>query len=705
MDTRPLLFHQSELPDLYYNNLPHGDYSLSIKVLDELSGVVKKEKVFYLHKDAELYEMGYYKLYLVFVGTMLVAFLAWMIAKMGNMAVINRQYDQIREAKEEAEYANKAKSRFLANMSHEIRTPINAVLGMDEMILRESNEKEIRDYAADIYSAGNTLLALINDILDSSKIESGKMELVDVEYELKELIRNLVNMICRKAQDKDLVLKTEVDESLPSVLYGDDVRVRQVVTNILTNAVKYTHEGGVTLRVSGSAEGEELTLHIEVEDTGIGIKEEDIPKLFEAYQRIEEGRNRNIEGTGLGMNITVQLLKLMGSELKVESTYGRGSRFYFDIKQKIVDHTPMGSIERGAGDEDIRFRGSFTVPDAKVLVVDDNALNLRVFKSLIKHLNMQVSEAASGAESLKLAEKTRFDMVFLDHMMPDMDGVETLHHMRKIEGYDKIPIYMLTANALSGVKEQYLSEGFDGFIAKPIVSEKLEQAIKEKLPEDMIKPYTESAAEPSHSFETSIDKTDDEDEYEYPTISGLDWDYAKLHLPDHEFLMDTIRDFYNSIDISADMLNGMRDDLNAYRIKVHSMKSSAAIIGIVPLAGMAATLEKAAADGDVTVIEKLHDVFIAQWHSYKDKLKELIPEDEGERPAGDNAVLLTHIESMDKAVDEYDVNEAEEIFKKIDEYSYEPSVQELLEKLRYAVDQYDMEAAKELVEQIKSVIL
>ena len=320
VDTRPLLFHQSELPDLYYNNLPHGDYSLSIKVLDELSGVVKKEKVFYLHKDAELYEMGYYKLYLVFVGTMLVAFLAWMIAKMGNMAVINRQYDQIREAKEEAEYANKAKSRFLANMSHEIRTPINAVLGMDEMILRESNEKEIREYAEDIYSAGNTLLALINDILDSSKIESGKMELVPVEYELRELIRSLVNMISRKAQDKDLLLKAEADESLPAVLFGDDVRLRQIVTNILTNAVKYTHEGGVTLRVSGSAEGEELNLHIEVEDTGIGIKEEDIPKLFEAYQRIEEGRNRNIEGTGLGMNITVQLLKLMGSELKVESS-------------------------------------------------------------------------------------------------------------------------------------------------------------------------------------------------------------------------------------------------------------------------------------------------------------------------------------------------------------------------------------------------
>ncbi len=702
VDTRPLLFHQSELPDLYYNNLPHGDYSLSIKVLDDLSGAVKKEKIFYLHKDAELYEMGYYKLYLVLVGTMLVAFLAWTIAKMGNMAVINRQYDQIREAKEEAEYANKAKSRFLANMSHEIRTPINAVLGMDEMILRESNEKEIREYAADIYSAGNTLLALINDILDSSKIESGKMELVLVEYELKELIRNLVNMIKRRAQEKDLVLNTEVDENLPSVLYGDDVRIRQVVTNILTNAVKYTHEGSVTLRISGVSENDRLTLRIEVEDTGIGIKEEDIPKLFEAYQRIEEGRNRNIEGTGLGMSITVQLLKMMGSELKVESTYGKGSRFWFELEQKIIERKPMGNIERGAADDESRFRGSFTAPDAKVLVVDDNALNLRVFRSLIKHTGMQISEASSGAESLKLAEEKHYDLVFLDHMMPDMDGIETLHHMRKIEGYDKVPIYMLSANALSGVKEQYLEEGFDGYLAKPIVSEKLEQAIRENLPEQMIKPYTGTAdVSPAVNEET---ETEDDNDHEYPLIDGLDWDYAKIHLPDHELLMDTIRNFYNSIDASADKLCSLKGDPDAYRIKVHSMKSSAAIIGIVPLAGMARILEKAAADGDDAVIEKIHDIFIGQWRSYKDKLRELVYEEDEEKPAGDNALLLTHIERMDTAIDEYDVNEAEDIFEKIDEYSYEPAVQELLEKLRSAIEQYDMDMAKEIAAQIKEIL-
>ena len=337
-----------------------------------------------------------------------------------------------------------------------------------------------------------------------------------------------------------------------------------------------------------------------------------------------------------------------------------------------------------------------------ILVIDDTQMNLEVFTSLLASTEVKIDTAESGDEGIRFSTDLKYDIIFLDHMMPQKDGIETLHHMRKIDGYDKVPIYMLSANALSGVKEQYLEEGFDGYLAKPIVSEKLEQAIRENLPEQMIKPYTGTAAGPLP--ETSADKADDEDEYEYPTISGLDWDYAKLHLPDHEFLMETIRDFYNGIDISADKLNCMREDMNAYRIKVHSMKSSAAIIGIVPLAGMAAVLEKAAAEGNEPVIEKLHDVFISQWRSYKDKLKELISEDEAEKPAGDNALLLTHIERMDTAIDEYDVNEAEDIFEKIDEYSYEPAVQELLEKLRSAIEQYDMDLAKEIAAQIKEVI-
>ncbi|MBQ9605930.1 MAG: response regulator [Lachnospiraceae bacterium] len=732
-----MVMHQNEMTGLYYTTLPYGDYELHIEVLDELDGAVKKEQRFMLHKEAELYEHLYYKLYLIFVGGMLVAFLAWMIAKMSNMAVINRQYDQIREAKEEAEYANQAKSRFLANMSHEIRTPINAVLGMDEMILRESNEPDIRGYASDIYTAGNTLLSLINDILDSSKIESGKMEIVPVEYELATLIHDLVNMISQRAQAKDLRLEVEVDGKLPSRLFGDDVRIRQVVTNILTNAVKYTLSGTVWIRVSDKTgdtaapnnagsdsssggnidQDREALIHFEVEDTGIGIKEEDLPKLFEAYQRIEEGRNRNIEGTGLGMNITLQLLHMMGSRLEVESVYGKGSKFYFDIRQKIVDDSPIGDFESSmrSANEKYHHEGAFTAPDARVLVVDDNAMNRKVFRSLLKITQIQVSEAGGGAEALELAENEAYDIVFMDHMMPDMDGVETMKRMRKISGYDKIPIYVLTANAVTGAKEQYLEAGFDGFISKPIVSEKLEQAIRETLPDEMLKPLDESSLHNSSSAGAGPALPED-----MPGIDGVDWNYAWLHLPDMELLESTVGEFYDVLVLQADKLDKMWDEvrsgltgdggldeaLEAYRIQVHGMKSAAATIGIVPLAGMAKMLEFAARDGDTDTMVSMHGVFISEWRSYGDKLKGVfgLGEDDaeaGNKETADSDMLRAMMDMLGQAMEDFDVDAADDIIEKMKSYKYEPEIEELIKSLTAAVKDLDQDEAESIMGRIK----
>ena len=707
------LVHQNELEAERYLSLPFGDFKLYVSIIDELTGEVKKEAVFPLHKEAELYEHTYYKIYLIFVSAMLVAFLAWTIAKMSNMAVIHRQYEQIREAKEEAEYANQAKSHFLASMSHEIRTPINAVLGMDEMILRESTEKEIRGYAADIYTAGNTLLSLINDILDSSKIESGKMEIVPVEYELAALVRDLYNMVSQRARTKDLALELSVDADLPRGLYGDDVRIRQVITNILTNAVKYTPSGTVWFRVGGRREDGEAVLRFEVEDTGIGIKEEDLPKLFEAYRRIEESRNRRIEGTGLGMSIATRLLHMMDSRLEVESEYGKGSRFWFDLRQKITDPEPIGDFNEimKAPEERYHHEGAFIAPDARVLVVDDNAMNLKVFRSLLKVTQIRIAEASGGAEALALAEAERFDVVFMDHMMPDMDGVETMQRMRRLAGYDEIPIYVLTANAVTGAKEQYLEAGFDGFVSKPVASDKLEQALREALPGEKLLPFEETDGANASASARSGPPED------LPVIDGLDWGYAWLHLPERELLESTVRDFREVVPLQAEKLDRMwaaasaapedEDALAAYRIQVHGMKSAAATVGIVPLAGMAKLLEYAARDGDTGTIEKLHGVFLAEWRSYAEKLAGLFePENIGgtEKEAADADMLRALLTLLRGALEDLDVDAADGVMEKLRGYRMAPEVEALLPELAAAVTDLDEDAAHGVMERIEKLL-
>lgn len=394
-----------------------------------------------------------------------------------------------KQERDEADRANEAKSSFLANMSHEIRTPINAVIGMNEMILRESSESVIRQYAYDARSSANTLLGIINDILDFSKIESGKMEIIPVEYELKHVVTELVNMIEKRASDKGLELQVEVCPELPSKLYGDDVRIKQIVTNLLTNAVKYTERGRVTLTVNGHMVQERLQLYICVEDTGIGIKQEDLNKLFSAFERIEEKRNRNIEGTGLGMSITTLLLNMMGSSLEVSSVYGKGSSFSFVLEQQVVDNTPIGQLaQKEEEDTSYQYKEAFTAPDARLLVVDDNRMNCKVFKALLKKTQVQVMECYSGAECLQLTEAYKYDMIFLDHMMPELDGVETFKLLRSDSANLNLdtPVVVLTANAMSGAKEQYMADGFDAFLAKPIVPEDLEHMLADMLPKELL---------------------------------------------------------------------------------------------------------------------------------------------------------------------------------------------------------------------------
>lgn len=397
---------------------------------------------------------------------------------------------KMEQLKNEADNANKAKSNFLANMSHEIRTPINAVLGMDEMILRESEEPTIIEYAANIRSAGETLLSLVNDILDLSKIESGKMHLINVDYKVADMIKSIVSTMSLRMSEKGLSFIVEADHNLPSVLHGDEMRIKQIALNLLSNACKYTREGYVKVRIVGKKENDLYKLGFAVEDTGIGIKEEDLSRLFDSFERIDEKKNRNIEGTGLGLSITNNLLALMESKLQVKSTYGEGSIFSFEIAQKIVDEFPIGDINKNNAVKNGKSQSDrpFRAPNAKVLVVDDNAINLAVMKGLLKKTAIQVETALSGMDCLQMIKGTAYNIIFMDHLMPDMDGIETLYKMKSFTLHKNMdtPVIALTANAVSGAKEMYLEKGFVDYLAKPVDVKLLEATIIANLPEELI---------------------------------------------------------------------------------------------------------------------------------------------------------------------------------------------------------------------------
>ena len=407
-----------------------------------------------------------------------------------------RMLERLEREKQRADKANEAKSAFLANMSHEIRTPINAVMGMNEMILRESEETNTLEYARNIQNASKTLLVLINDILDFSKIESGMMEVVEEDYSLKTLLKALMTECSLRAEDKGLDLAFVVPEETPSALMGDEVRVRQVLLNILTNAIKYTMKGSVTMTVTYEKAGRDaVKLAFAVQDTGIGIKEENIDRLFGKFDRIDEEQVHAIEGTGLGLSIVDKLVSLMNGTVTVESEYGRGSTFTVCLQQKIVGTETVGSLNEQTKKQEKRRRGVplFVAPDAKILAVDDNKVNLTVIRGLLRKTRVQITCAVSGRECLELAAKEQYDVILLDHMMPTMDGIETLEELKKMpdnKSRDAVVI-VLTANAMAGVRDMYLEKGFDDYLSKPIEGAVLEQLLMKYLPAECIIENTE----------------------------------------------------------------------------------------------------------------------------------------------------------------------------------------------------------------------
>ncbi len=512
---------------------------------------------------------------------------------------------QIKEAKEEAERANQAKSAFLANMSHEIRTPINAVLGLNEMIRREANDDQIRKYSWNIKSASETLLSLINDILDFSKIESGKMEIVEAPYQLSSLLNDVVNMIRYKAEQKGLGFSLRVDDTIPDSLIGDEVRIRQVIVNILNNAVKYTQEGGVTFEVRGEPTEAGILLKVASIDTGIGIREEDKDKLFSKFQRLDIEKNRNVEGTGLGLSITLRLVEMMQGTISVDSVYGEGSTFTVVFPQKVHDPAPIGDFQQRVesfikGEE--AYRESFLAPEAQVLVVDDNTMNLFVFESLLKSTKIQITKAQSGKECLRLIAEKRFDIVFLDHMMPDMDGIETLDRAKAMpeSKCQDVPFIALTANAIAGAREMFLEKGFNDYLSKPINSKQLERMIQDYLPADKILPVEEEAATPVQPENPpAADKAEPEGKPSPAREEGkqqIDKNLGMQYCGDmEEMFQEFVKMFCERKGETLEKIQKAYDEENwaDYTTFVHALKSTALSVGGQVLSDKARELEMA----------------------------------------------------------------------------------------------------------------
>lgn len=413
-------------------------------------------------------------------------------SEVGQIATaIDSLYDSIGEMldaekeKQIAIAASESKAKFLANMSHEIRTPINTVIGMNEMILRENQDPAIQEYASNIQNASKMLLGLINDVLDISKIEAGKLKIVEHDYQIASMLKDIVLGVETRVKQKKLQLRLDFDEKLPSVLCGDEIRIKQVLNNLLSNAVKYTEQGTITFMVKGIRKENEFTLVLGVKDTGRGIKEEDMAKLFESFQRLELDKNRHIEGTGLGLNISKQLVESMGGKIEVVSKYEEGSRFMVHIPQKVVDDTPIGKLEQQQKYEAVKKEAQdyLFAPEAKILAVDDNEMNLKVVKGLLKRSGIQLDFALGGNECLELAKYKKYDVILMDHMMPEPDGVQTLHLIREDESninYNT-PIIVLTANAIQGAEDFYMQEGFSGYLTKPLAVNALEDMLRKYL--------------------------------------------------------------------------------------------------------------------------------------------------------------------------------------------------------------------------------
>lgn len=595
--------------------------------------------------------------------------------------VLHEQMQEQIKLKEKAEAADRAKSTFLANMSHEIRTPMNAIIGITEIVLRDELTEEQRDYLKQMHYAEKNLLAIINDILDFSKIESGKMEIHEGAYDLDELLVDAENILVTRIQDKKLELRFMVNHRIPKYLHGDDVKIRQMIINLANNAIKFTEEGSVGVWVDYEKRSEDqIILKVSVRDTGIGIKEEDLKRLFQSFQQVDGERNRKIEGTGLGLAITKALVELMNGDLRVESEYGKGSTFTFEIPQTVIaQKVPTMQVEEAVEEK-------FTATNAKVLIVDDNAMNRQVAVGLLKPLQMQIDTASSGPEAIQMVKQKEYDIIFMDHMMPGMDGIEATKRIRALpeERFTTVPIIALTANAVSGVRDMFLKEGMDDFIAKPIEMDEMVRILKKWLhTNDGQNQSEKTAAMEESSYVKEIGQRSMKD------IKILDTETALQYCNSEDMFWQLVEMFCRTAENKADMIASYarHGDIKDYMIEVHALKSASKLIGANMLSDVAASLEQAGKDKNLAAIVSGTPGLLEMYREIKNQLQPYLKlkKKQGKKCLEQEELREKLTELLD-SLEEFDLDRADSLVEELSGYSYDEAFDQMFGRVQIAVE-------------------
>lgn len=645
-------------------------------------------------------------------------------SKLENQAVsillakdeLEKKNEELERAINDAAKAGRARDVFLANMSHEIRTPINTMLGLNELIIRESQDDTIRGYALDIKHAGDILLSLVSDILDFSRIQSGKMELLDGIYDVSSLLNDLINSVSVPLRKKKLRLTLDIASDVPYKLSGDEIHLRQIIGNLLSNAVKYTKSGTVTLHLSWKKKNEdEIMLEISVEDTGVGIKEQDISKIFDTFIRTDMEASRTEDGSGLGLAVTSKLVEMMGGKLCVKSEYGKGSVFSFAIPQKVMDLSPLGDFQKQYNRSLSTSKGykeKFIAPLARILVVDDNSMNLAVAQDLLRKTRLQIDVASSGEECLEMLKHKEYHLICMDHMMPVMDGVQTMHAIRDMDGNPSrdIPIIALTANAIVGARDYYLKEGFEDYLTKPIEPEKLEDMMIKYLPSELV--YLSGSIE-KEGEEEQEDETVILDE-ECLIDMGINFSNGLKYMGGSRTLYKKVlHDFREMLFEKEEQLKSLlsKEDIYGYAIIAHALKGNARNVGADELAEEAFELEKKSKAGRLEEVEVQSPILFSMMQTLGENLDKYFSKDnqETKEEAIEPVKIKTSIspaewrqklEALHGQLDDFDAAGAVESIKELKRYKVSEEDKKVIRMCEKAVNDFAYDVAMEILESV-----